>query len=149
MDGAVWFFDIFSCFIISFQMIVFCDWAAGQTAAWPVGKPTAAPRESHPPASRWALPIACDALNARTMAIEEYLTFCVSSPMRCQAHFAVWVGIARFTEGHSAPAVRLGTEGMYLSAFMLRRSCLPGFLCQRPVTEGGKGNTPCFWLLHR
>ena len=130
-------------------MIVFCDWAAGQTAAWPMGKPTAAPRESHPPASRWALPIACDALNARTVAVREYLTFCVSSPMRCQAHFAVQVGIAHFTEGHSEPAVRLGTEGMYLSAFMLRRSYLPGFLCQRPAAEGGKGNTLCFWLLHR
>ena len=127
----------------------FCDWTAEQTAVWPVGSPTAAPREFHPPASRWALPIACDALNARTVAIREYLTFCVSSPMRCQAHFAVRVGIARFTEGHSAPAVRLGTEGMYLSAFMLRRSCLPGFLCQRPATEGGKGNALCLGLLHR
>ena len=68
--------------------------------------------------------------------------------MRCQAHFAVRVGIAHFKEGHSVPAVRLGTEGMYLSAFMLRRSCLPGFLCQRPSTESGKGNTLCFWLLH-
>ena len=149
MDGAVCFFDIFSCFIIPSQMIVFGNWTAEQTAAWPVGCPTAAPRESHPPASRWTLPIACDALNARTMAIREYLTFCASSPMRCQAHFAVRVGIAHFTEGHSALAVRLGTEGMYLSAFMLRRSCLPGFLCQRPATEGGKGNTLCFWLLHR
>ena len=99
--------------------------------------------------SRAALPIACDASNARTMAVREYLTLCVSSPMRCQAHFAVRVGIAHFTEGHSVPTVRLGTEGMYLSAFMLRRSCLPGFLCQRPATEGGKGNTLCFWLLHR
>ena len=25
-------------------------------------------------------------------------------------------GIARFNKGHGAPAVRLGTEGMYLSA---------------------------------
>ena len=99
------------------------------------GSPTAAPRESHPPASRWALPIACDALNARTMAIEEYLTSCVSSPMRCQAHFAVRVGIAHFTEGHSALAVRLGTEGMYLSAFILHRSFLPGFLFCR-ITAG-------------
>ena len=56
-----------------------------------MGSPTAAPRESHPPASRWALPITCDALNARTVAIGEYLAFCVSSPMRCQAHFAVRV----------------------------------------------------------
>lgn len=118
-------------------------------AAWPVGSPTAAPRESHPQHPAGPYPIACDALNARTMAIEEYLTSCVPSPMRCQAHFAVRVGIARFTEGHSAPAVRLSTEGMYLSAFILRRSCLPGFLCQRPVTEGGKGNTLCFWLLRR
>ena len=113
----------------------FCDWTAEQMAAWPVGSPTAAPRESHPPASRWTLPIACDALNARTMAIREYLTFCASSPMRCQAHFAVRVGIAHFTEGHSVPTVRLGTEGMYLSAYMLRRSCLPGFLFCR-ITAG-------------
>ena len=118
-------------------------------AAWPVGNPQQLHGNLTPPASRWALPIACDALNARTVAIGEYLAFCVSSPMRCQAHFAVRVGIARFGEGHSEPAVRLGTEGMYLSAFMLRRSCLPGFLFQRPVAEGGKGNTPCFWLLHR
>ena len=75
------------------------------------GSPTATPQESHPPASRWALPIACDALNARTVAVGEYLTFCVSSPMHCHVHFAVRVGIARFTEGHSVPAVRLGTEG--------------------------------------
>ena len=118
-------------------------------AAWPVGNPQQLHGNLTPPASRWALPIACDALNARTVAIGEYLAFCVSSPMRCQAHFAVRVGIARFGEGHSEPAVRLGTEGMYLSAFMLRRSCLPGFLCQRPAAEGGKGNTLCFWLLHR
>ena len=49
MDGAVCFFDIFSCFIIPSQMIVFGNWTAEQTAAWPVGCPTAAPRESHPP----------------------------------------------------------------------------------------------------
>ena len=30
-------------------MIVFGNWTAEQTAAWPVGCPTAAPRESHPP----------------------------------------------------------------------------------------------------
>ena len=149
MNGAVWFFDIFSCFIISFQMIVFLRLGSRTNGCLACGMPHSSSTGISPPASRWALPIACDALNARTVAVGEYLTFCVSSPMRCQAHFAVRVGIAHFTEGHSAPAVRLGTEGMYLSAFMLRRSCLPGFLCQRPVTEGGKGNTPCFWLLHR
>ena len=124
----------------------------GQQDKWLLGL-WVAPQQLHgnltPPASRWTLPIACDALNARTVAVREYLAFCVSSPMRCQVHFAVRVGIAHFTEGHSVPAVRLGTEGMYLSAFMLRRSCLPGFLCQMPAAESGKGNTPCFWLLHR
>ena len=116
MDGAVCFFDIFSCFIIPSQMIVFAIVQQNKRLLGLWDTHTAAPRESHPPASRWALPIACDALNARTMAVREYLTFCVSSPMRCQAHFAVRVGIAHFTEGHSAPAVRLCTEGMYLSA---------------------------------
>ena len=130
-------------------MIVFLRLNSGTNGCLACGKSHSSSTGIPPPASRWALPIACDALNARTMAIEEYLTSCVPSPMRCQAHFAVRVGIARFTEGHSAPAVRLSTEGMYLSAFILRRSCLPGFLCQRPVTEGGKGNTLCFWLLRR
>ena len=59
-----------------------CEWAE-QTAAG------AAPREFHPPAVCRALPIACDALNARTVAVREYLSFCVSSPMRRRAHFPV------------------------------------------------------------
>ena len=93
----------------------FCDWTAEQTAAWPVGSSTAAPRESHPPASRWTLPIACDALNARTVAVREYLSFCVSSPMRRRAHFPVQY-CSLTQRGHGVPAVRLSTEGMYLTA---------------------------------
>ena len=94
-------------------MIVFLRLNSGTNGCLACGKSHSSSTGIPPPASRWALPIACDALNARTMAIEEYLTSCVPSPMRCQAHFAVRVGIARFTEGHSAPAVRLSTEGMY------------------------------------
>ena len=109
----------------------------------------AAPRESHPPAS---LPGPTHCLRR----FERSDCGCKGVPilLRVVAHalpraYYSGVVIARFVEGHRAPAVRLGTEGMYLSAFMLRRSCLPGFLCQMPVTEGGKGNTLCFWLLHR
>jgi len=46
--------------------------------------------------SRAALPIACDALNARTMAIREYhYVFCASSPTGCYACFPESVLIAR------------------------------------------------------
>ena len=46
--------------------------------------------------SRAALPIACDALNARTMAIREYhYVFCASSPTSCCACFPESVLIAR------------------------------------------------------
>ena len=49
----------------------------------------AAPREFHPPhGSRAALPIACDALNARTVAVRSYhYVFCASSPASCHTCF--------------------------------------------------------------
>ena len=113
------------------------------------GKPTAAPRESHPPSIPLG-PTHCLRRSERSdcgyRGVPDLL--CVVAHALPGA-FCGAGRIAHFTEGHSAPAVRLGTEGMYLSAFMLRRSCLPGFLCQKPAAEGGKGNTPCFWLLHR
>ena len=43
---------------------------------------------SPPHGSRAALPIACDALNARTMAVRSYhYVFCASSPASCHACF--------------------------------------------------------------
>jgi len=48
--------------------------------------------------SRAALPIACDALNARTMAIREYhYVFCASSPTGCYACFPASVLVARLS----------------------------------------------------
>ncbi|PWM97079.1 MAG: hypothetical protein DBX95_01895 [Oscillibacter sp.] len=46
---------------------------------------------SPPRGSHAALPIACDAFNARTMAIREYhCPACTSSPVSCHAHIAAW-----------------------------------------------------------
>lgn len=48
--------------------------------------------------SRPALPIACDALNARTMAVREYhCAFCASSPAGCYTRFAALVFFARLS----------------------------------------------------
>ena len=118
------------------------EWAE-QTAAG------AAPRESHPPAVCRALPIACDAFNARTVAVREYLFFCVSSPMNCHAHFPVQVWIARFVEGFRAPAVRLGTEGMYLSALYCTGIIRRAFFVKSLVPGRGKGEHALGVALHR
>lgn len=81
---------------------------------------------SPPHGSHAALPIACDALNARTVAVREYhCPDCVLSPASCHACFAAPVFVARLFQGShpvnpkqglGAPAVWLGTVGMYPSA---------------------------------
>ena len=89
-----------------------------------------APRESHPPAVCRALPIACDASNARTVAVREYLSFCVSSPMSSHAHFPVQVwdrSLQQRSWRTSRPARHRRDVSVCL---MLRRNYPPGFLCQ-------------------
>lgn len=90
-----------------------------------------APREFHPPAVCRALPIACDAFNARTVAVREYLFFCVSSPIRCQTHFTAGVVIARSIYRKSWRTCRSAQHRRDVSiCLILRRNYPPGFLFQ-------------------
>ena len=58
------------------------------------------PRESHPCIPHAALLIACDAFNARTVAVREYhYAFCVSSPAGCYTRPAALVFLARSRYG--------------------------------------------------
>ena len=63
-----------------------------------------------------ALPIACDAFNARTVAAREYhCAFCASLPASCHACFTVRVVVARPVlpdRRLGAPVARLGAKGM-------------------------------------
>ena len=86
------------------------------------------------------LPIACDAFNARTVAVREYLSFCASSPMSRRAHFPVLVLFAHSKRSWrtSRPARRRRDVSVCL---ILRRNYPPGFLCQKPCPRVWKGRT--------
>ena len=76
--------------------------------------------------SHAALPIACDASNARTMAIRKYhYVSCVfvAHKLLHLFHGAVLVAHSLW-ESHGAPAVWLGARGTYLICPMLRRRYL-------------------------
>ncbi|WP_333616612.1 hypothetical protein [Bacteroides pyogenes] len=103
-----------------------------------------------------ALPIACDAFNARTVAIREYhYVFRASSPAMLLSstalthRFAASVLVARrFPIGetcHGAPAVWLGAKGTYPICPMLRRRYLASLSLSRcnsgvKATNSGKGD---------
>ena len=88
--------------------------------------------------SRAALPIACDALNARTMAIREYhYVSCVSSPISCYTYFTARCWSLIPCEGsHGALAVWLGARGTYLICPMLRRRYLASLSLSRNKKAG-------------
>ena len=82
------------------------------------------------------LPIACDAFNARTVAVREYhYIFCVSSPISCYTYFRRSVyrsaSLCGKEKRHGALNLWLGAKGTYLICPILRRRYLAGFLCQR------------------
>lgn len=74
------------------------------------------PREFHPCSFKAALPNACDALNARTMAIREYRPALYVVAHKLLPLFCGVVVVALlFPVGekcHGVPAVWLGTDGM-------------------------------------
>ncbi|RGE64539.1 hypothetical protein DXA36_16400 [Eisenbergiella sp. OF01-20] len=71
---------------------------------------------SPPYGSHTALPIACDASNARTVAVREYhCPACTSSPISSHAYVAAgWWSLRCVcrNQHHGAPAVRLGADRM-------------------------------------
>ncbi|EMB70605.1 hypothetical protein SMU33_04603 [Streptococcus mutans 11SSST2] len=82
-----------------------------------------------------ALPIACDALNARTVAVREYhYTFCAFVAHKALTpvlrHDVDHSAFPHKEKRHSAPAVRLGAKGTYPICPILRCRYLAGFLCQ-------------------
>ena len=90
--------------------------------------------------SHAALPIACDALNARTVAVREYhYVFLRVVARKLPARFAASVLVARSPIGgsHGAPAVWLGAKGTYPICPILRRRYLAGFLCQGSFVISG------------
>ena len=109
--------------------------------------------------SRAALPIACDALNARTVAVREYhYVFCASSPTGCYACFPASVLVARLSRAgksrrdnvmahppHGSAQKERIRFALCCAAVILRR-----FLCQGSKdrnTQSGKGwNTSRFYL---
>ena len=106
--------------------------------------------------SAGALPIACDALNARTVAAREYhCPACASSPADRHVRFAAWALIARSCSDHGAPAVWLGTDRMYPYALCCPAVILRGFLCQGAITgadclgRAWKGNSTPSAHLHQ
>ena len=71
---------------------------------------------SPPRGSHTAILIACDAFNARTVAVREYhCPACTSSPISSHAYVAAgWWSLRCFrrNQHHGAPAVRLGADRM-------------------------------------
>ena len=69
------------------------------------------PREFHPCSIKAALPNACDALNARTMAIREYRPGCMSSPAsRYACSPARWLSPSRLEVMAHPPFGSVQTE---------------------------------------
>jgi len=90
--------------------------------------------------SHAALPIACDALNARTVAAREYhCIFCAVVAHKPLHLFFGAVLIARLSKKRlGAPTVWLGAKGTYPICPMLRRRYLAGFLCQGSFVISGQ-----------
>ena len=72
-------------------------------------------REFHPCSIKAALPIACDAFNARTVAVKEYQYYVYTSlPSNCQFELRrKCLSLFPHWRGRRAPAAWLGINGMY------------------------------------
>jgi hypothetical protein len=92
---------------------------------------------SPPRGSHAALPIACDALNARTVAVREYHYFglCVFARKPPHSHYGVVLVARSENRGRGAPAARLGINRTYPICPILRRRYLPRFLYQGAKAE--------------
>ena len=94
------------------------------------------------------LPIACDAFNARTVAVREYhYIFCVSSPISCYTYFRRSVyrsaSLCGKEKRHGALNLWLGAKGTYLICPILRRRYLASLSLSKSErqerTISGKG----------
>ena len=102
--------------------------------------------------SAGALPIACDAFNARTVAVREYhYPSRASAPASRHACFTVQVLIARplqwshpvdLNRGLGAPPARLGTIGTYPSALFCAGIIRRAFFVNRQLQGGEREDTP-------